>query len=337
MLPLEVSMKNRRSNIWAAIVLIAVCVCAASAQLPGQSNNSGSIRGRAVLPNDAPLFESVAVRLESSRGVRSNVFTDSQGNFSFRSIPVGQYEIIIEADKNRFDPVSAKVEVFPNIPTIVTIVLKFKQEADIEKPAGNIVSTGELDPNIPPAAKKEFELGAAAARDKNSDKAIAHLQKAIFIYPRYLKAHNDLGAQLLIKGKLDEAAESLTRAIEIDAKAFNPRLNLGMVLVQQHRFEEAAAELNTALALEPNSPAARLYHGLALVGWNNLDAAEKEFKTAYDIGGPDYALALYHLGQLYMGRGEREEAVQAFESYLKAAPLASNAPEVKKVLTMLKQ
>ena len=327
-------MKNQRSNLLGTIVVTALCVCAAMGQ---GSSTTGSIRGRVVLPNDAPLFETVSVRLESLRGVRSSSFTDNQGNFSFRAVPVGIYEVIIEADRNRFEPVSTKVEVYPNAPSVVTLVLKLRKDAVEAKPAGNTVSTGELDPDIPAAAKKEFELGADAARNKNSDQAIAHLQKAIFLYPRYLKAHNDLGAQLLIKGKLDEAAESLARAIEIDAKAFNPRLNLGMVLVQQHRFEEAAAELNTALSLEPSSPSARLYYGRALVGLNNVDAAEKEFKTAYDIGGHEYALALYHLGQLYMEKGEREAAVQAFESYLRVAPSASNAPEVKKVLAMLKQ
>ena len=328
-------MKNPLSRFWGVVVVTAVCVCAALGQGAGPS--TGTIRGRVVMPNDSPLFESVSIRLESLRGVRSTAFTDNQGNFSFRALPVGIYEIVVEADRSRFDPVSTKVEVFPNAPSVVTIVLRLKTETVEAKPGGNIISTGELDPNIPSAAKKEFELAAAAAKIKNSAKAIVHLQKAIAIYPRYLKAHNDLGAQLLISGQLDEAAESLARAIEIDPKAFNPRLNMGMVLVQQHRFEEASAELSTALSLESNSASARLYYGRALVGLNNLDAAEKELKTAYEIGGPEYALALYHLGQLYMGKGERDAAVQTFETYLRAAPSASNVPEVKKMLEMLKQ
>ena len=328
-------MKNPRSRFWGAVAVTVVCVCAAMGQ--AGTSTTGSIRGRVVLPNDGPVFESVSIRLESLRGVRSTGFTDNQGHFSFRALPVGIYEIVVEADRNRFDQVSTKVEVFPNAPSIVTIVLKLKKDTVAEKPAGSTISAGELDPNIPPAAKKEFELGAAAAKEKNSAKAIAHLQKAIAIYPRYLKAHNDLGAHLLISGQLDEAAESLARAIEIDPKAFNPRLNMGMVLVQQHRFEEAAATLNTALSLESNSASARLYYGRALIGLNDLDAAEKELKTAYDIGGAEYALALYDLGQLYMGKGEREAAVQAFETYLKAAPSATNAPEVRKMLAMLKQ
>lgn len=328
-------MKKPRSRLSSAIVVIALSVCAAMGQ--AGSSSTGSIRGRVVLPNDAPIFESVSIRLESLRGVRSTAFTDNQGNFSFRALPVGIYEVVVEADRNRFDQVSTKVEVFPNAPSIVTIVLKVKKDAIEEKPGGHTISTGELDPNIPSPAKKEFELASAAAREKNYAKAIAHLQRAVTIYPRYLKAHNDLGAHLLVSGQLDEAAESLARAIEIDPKAFNPRLNMGMVLVQQHRFEEASTELSTALSLESNSASARLYYGRALVGLNNLDAAEKEFKTAYDIGGAEYALALYHLGQLYMGKGDRSAAVQTFETYLRAVPSAANAPEVRKTLALLKQ
>jgi Tfp pilus assembly protein PilF len=300
-------MKNARTHVWAAIVVTVLCVCAAMGQ--AGTSSTGSIRGRVVLPNDAPVFESVSIRLESLRGVRSTGFTDNQGNFSFRALPIGIYEVVVEADRNLFDLVSTKVEVFPNAPSVVTVVLRRRTDAVKEKPGGNTISTGELDPNIPSAAKKEFELAASAAKDKNPEKAIAHLHKAIAIYPRYLKAHNDLGAQLLISGQLDEAAESLARAIEIDPKAFNPRLNMGIVLVQQQRFEEASVELSSALSLESNSASARLYYGRALVGLNNLDAAEKELKTAYDIGGTAYALALFDLGQLYMGKGERDAAV----------------------------
>jgi tetratricopeptide (TPR) repeat protein len=299
--------------------------------------NVGSVRGRVLLPNDAPFYETASVRLESLRGVRSTAFTDNQGNFSFRSVPVGIYEVIVEADKNRFEPSSMRVEVFPNSPSVITIVLKSRKEDAELKPAGETVSTGELDPNIPSAAKKEFDLAADAATQKKSEEAVAHLQKAIDIYPQYLKAHNDLGAQLLIQGKLDEACESLARAIQLDPKAFNPHLNLGMVFVQQHKFSEASAELTKALALESNSASARLYYGLALVGLNDVEGAEKELKIAYNVGGTAYALALFHLGQLYMGKGEREAAVKTFETYLAVAPSATNAGEVKKMLALLKQ
>ena len=312
------------------VATLFLCSIALAQSLPG------SIRGRIVLPNGGLVDEAALVRLESSRGVRANSFTDNQGNFSFRGIPAGIYEVIVEADKNLFDPVSMTVEVFPNSPSIITIILKEKKGATKSSAGGATVSPGELDPAVPAAAKKEFDRSAAASREGKSAEAIAYLQKAIAIYPRYLKAHNDLGAQLLIQGKLDEAAEALAKAVEIDPKAFNPHLNLGMVFVQQQKFSEAASELTIALSLESNSPSARLYYGLALVGLNDLTAAEKELKTAYDLGGSSHALALFHLGQLYLGKSEREAAIRMFETYLAVAPSAHNADEVRKLLGLLK-
>lgn len=137
-------------------------------------------------------------------------------------------------------------------------------------------------------------------------------------------------------GQLDDAAEELRMATTIDPKAFNPRLNLGIVLVKQHNFAEGATELRKASSLDPTSASVHFYLGLALVGMDDSKSAEKEFKTAYSIGGAKYALALYHLGELYFNRGEREAALKAFEQYLAEAPNASNAAHVKQMIAMLK-
>jgi len=108
------------------------------------------------------------------------------------------------------------------------------------------------------------------------------------------------------------------------------------VLVQQHGFAEAVEVLERALNLNPESPAARLYAGLAQMGLGNLDGAEKELKAAYTLGGSTYSLALFHLGQVYMNRGEREKALQAFEGYLRDSPVATNADQVRKMIAMLR-
>ena len=94
--------------------------------------------------------------------------------------------------------------------------------------------------------------------------------------------------------------------------------------------------LKIALALEPNSPAARLYNGLALAGSNTLDEAEREFKTAHELGGPTYAVALFHLGELYMNEGRRDLARKTLQSYLQEAPNEPNAAQARKLLEVLR-
>jgi tetratricopeptide (TPR) repeat protein len=128
----------------------------------------------------------------------------------------------------------------------------------------------------------------------------------------------------------------LRAALDIDKAAFNPTLNLGIVLVKKHDFREASDLLTRAVSFQPGAAAARFYHGLALFGVSSFEEAARELKEAHDIGGKQYALALYHLGELYMDRGERNLARQYFEQYLSEVPRASNAEQVQQLIAMLK-
>jgi len=106
--------------------------------------------------------------------------------------------------------------------------------------------------------------------------------------------------------------------------------------VQQQRFAEANEFLNRAISLDATSPSARLYAGLAEIGLGNLDNAEKQLTAAYQTGGSSYALALFHLGQISMNRGDRASARKWFELYLREVPDAANANQVRKLIAMLR-
>lgn len=294
----------------------------------------GSIRGNVLLPNGAFLNERARVTLQTSRGVKSNVYTDEQGRFQFNGLTPSIYEILIEPDGDRFEKAKATVEVFPNQPVILNINLKEKNPPE-SKSATKVVSAGEMDPAIPATARKEFERASKAAASGNTDDAITHLRKAIEIYPKYLLAHNDLGVQFLAQAKLEEAAYEFRRAIEIDSKAFNPRLNLGIVLVQQGKFVEALPILQTALAIQSDSPAAILYDGLARQGSHDFQGAERQLLLAHEFGGPQFAVALFHLGEIFMDQGQRTRAREMFEQYLREQPSGSEATKARKLIRIL--
>jgi len=329
-----------------ALVFIWVVALSVAAQEEGRpkvdfqrsiedKTSKGSIRGRVVMPSGAFVTESVRVSLLTLRGTEVTIFSDSQGWFEFPSLVPGNYEVQVESTGTEYEVVNQPVQVYRGAPSIITVSLKPKSAAT-RRAAFPSVSVGELGADVPKDARKEFQLASKAARENRSDEAIEHLRKAIGIYPNFVMARSDLGAQLLAQGKLEEAGEELRAAIRIDDKAFNPKLNLGIVLVQQHEFAEAAEILDRALALNSESPAARLYDGLAHMGLGNLDEAEKQFKAAYTVGGSSYSLALFHLGQVYMNKGERGPALQSFERYLHDSPDAANADQVRKLIAMLR-
>ncbi|HZT59381.1 MAG TPA: tetratricopeptide repeat protein [Pyrinomonadaceae bacterium] len=329
-------------KIAAAVSAILIFSVVAAAQIttatPPPRTEPGSIRGRVLMPDGAPVTESIKITLRVLRGDQSVLYTDEEGMFQIDSLSPGSYTVEAEADRERtkYENVSERVQVYPRSPSFVTLYLKEKDDKAKEKPASETVSAAELEQKVPAAASKEFDRATKSWKDGKPDEAVAHLRKAIEIYPDYLKAHNDLGTYFLSQGKLDDAATELRAAVRIDPKAFNPRLNLGIVLVQQRDFRGAAENLDSALTLDATSPAAHLYAGFASVGLRDFERAEKELSTAYRLGGSQFALAQLQLGRIYMSRGENERALKAFETYLQDQPNAPNADEVRLLIAKLR-
>lgn len=295
----------------------------------------GSIRGRVMLPGGGFVTENVKITLQTLRGTVATIFTETQGQFEFPDLPPALYYLEVEADQEKFEVLTESVQVFRGAPSVVALTLKPRVQAQAKSPADRFISVTELSQNIPSQAKKEFNKASEAANAGRTEDAIAHLRKAISVFPDFVRARNDLGTYLFSLGRLEEAAEELRKAVSIDNKSFNPALNLGMVLVHLQRFAEAAEILRRGLSLEPNSPAANLYLGMALVGLGDLNDAEKTLKTAHSLGGNKYAIALFHLGQIYMSRGERDAATKSFENYLLEVPEARNADQVRKMIALL--
>jgi tetratricopeptide (TPR) repeat protein len=289
------------------------------------------------MPDGSPLSEAVKVTLKVMRGDQAVVYTDQQGRFLFANLVPAQYTIEVEDDREgRFEITRETVQISRGAgPTMITLYLKFKQ-GEARARANKTISVAMLDQKVPSAAKREFQKASRFAGEGNAPEAIAALKRALAIYPDYLAAHNDLGAQLLEQGQLDGAANELQAALKIDPRAFNPQLNLGIVLLRQNRFSESLATLDKALSIEPSAPAAHLFAGVASVKFNDTSRGEKELKAAYDLGGTTYAVALLYLGKLYMKKGERELARKSFESYLRESPNAPDVVEVEKLIGTLR-
>ena len=301
-----------------------------------QTPNTGSIRGNVLTPDGNPVTGAMKVTLKVIRGDQMIAYTDQSGRFELLNVVQGEYTIEAESDRDRrYDPGTERVNVRRGAPSVVTIYLKAKR---VETSTGGdkSVSVAMLNQKVPQAAKREFEAASRFSAEGNAIESIAALRRALAIYPDYLMAHNDLGAQLLEQGNLDEAATELRAAIKIDPKAANPLINLGIVLERQKDFAESLAMLDKALSLEPTSPAAHLYAGIDSVKLNDTVRGEKELTAAHELGGTGYAIALLHLGQLYMKKGERELAIQAFESYLRESPNAANAAQVQQLIGKLR-
>jgi len=331
------------SSAFTAVLLFSgsICICGQVRRpediTTAERTAAGAIRGRVVMPNGSFADEAVKITISSLRGVLSTIYAETQGQFEFTGMQPGTYYLEFEANRQKYEVTTETVQVYKSTPTVINVTLRPIALRSRPGSSPEAVSVAELKQKVPDNARKEFEKASLAGSAGQTEEAISHLRKAIALFPSFVRAHNDLGTYFLAQGNLDAAEEELQKAIALDASAFNPRLNLGIVLVHKQAFAEALEHLHKALSLEPNSPAAHLYSGLSLAAMEKFDPAEIDFKAAYSLGGSKFGIALYHLGQLYMTRGDTAAALKSYEEYLSVVPDAKNAQQVKQLIALLRR
>ncbi|HXG65356.1 MAG TPA: tetratricopeptide repeat protein, partial [Blastocatellia bacterium] len=217
------------------------------------------------------------------------------------------------------------------------LVITLREKAETASPASEhrIISAAEFNQQVPAAARKEYEQAVKLAGKGKLEAAIERFHKALVIYPDYLMARNDLGAQYLKLKRLDEAAEHFHIALEKSPKYFHPRLNLGLVLIEQKNYVDAIAQLRQAIALDSTRPAARLWLGFALLQTDDLPGAERELTRALITGGAEFASAHYYLAQVYLKRGDSAEAARALRAYLEEARKGEHVEDARRLLKQL--
>jgi Flp pilus assembly protein TadD len=194
-----------------------------------------------------------------------------------------------------------------------------------------VISAAEARQPVPVGAKKEYNLGVKFVAKGNFLQAAAHFREALSIYPDYLAARNDLGAQYLKLKRLDEAEEHFRIVLERDPKNFNAKFNFGLVRIERRDYADAISQLNQAMAIDGGRPVVHLWLGFILMEMGDLPNAERELTRALVMGGSDCVAAHYHLARIYLKRGDSSEASRAVRAYLNESPKGEYAKEAKQL------
>ena len=329
-------------------IVIGLCVAAAGAQTdaglpdpfdPGTGGRH-TIQGRLYLPDGRRLDRRLRVRLSGVRGGENSTLTDDNGAFAFRRLTAGTYTLTVEGGRE-FESASETVDVFdgprrtdqPGQVFNVQIRLEGKR-AGSDAPRPGVVSAASAA--VPEAARQRYEKALAAAREGEHKKAVKELKAALEIHPPYTLALGELGAQYMRLGRLGEAADAFASAVRLAPDEPVLRINYGILLIRQKKYAEAESQLARAVGQDGESAAARLHRGHALIRLGRGEEAEAELRLALKLGGPGLALAHRYLGALYVERGDDARAAVELEEYLRLAPEASDAPQVRAVLSGLR-
>lgn len=297
-----------------------------------------TIRGRVYLPSAFPASSQLRVSLRTiTQAVIQEAFTDSVGNFEFRNVSGGTYEVVVwETDDTEQSVERIEVESRVSRTFFANVFLKARPETE-SKTAGGVVSVHQLDPNVPKAARREYERGAKEAEKGAREKAISYFEKAVQLYPKYFQAFNDLGVQYSRVNRFADAETAFVKATELDPRAPFPYLNIGYMRIAQKQYQDAVEAFSRVTELDSMNWAGHLWLGVALMETSHYESSKSELETALALGKPPEASsARLYLANLFIRQGDLGKAIEQSELYLEESPKVANADEVRSKIAQMR-
>jgi arylsulfatase A-like enzyme/Tfp pilus assembly protein PilF len=160
------------------------------------------------------------------------------------------------------------------------------------------------DPLIPHA---QYFLGVAYKENREYDKAILHLNKAIQLVPDSMMGQYEMALALYAKGDLQTAATHLEIVVAHSPDWTDARFSLAAIYARSNRLPEALALLDSTLELDPDHYRAHLLRGRILSLQNHAADGLADLEKAVSLE-PKSKEAHQFLADAYQQLGQDEKA-----------------------------
>ena len=181
-------------------------------------------------------------------------------------------------------------------------------------PSGRQVGT-------PPAGDVASHLATGDAALDGNDLATAEREyrDASRLDPASAKAQFGLGNVYVRQGKFLEAETAFKAAVALDPRSAASYANLAVTYYQMDKLQEAADALESALRIEPDDAQTLYLMGAVRLQLGDLATSEQYLLKARE-SDPNLPEVYYGLGALYKLKGQKQEAIAAFEKFLAIGP-----------------
>lgn len=289
-----------------------------------QGERTYSISGRVFDEATNEGIEGAHVSLGASVGFPlQEVYVDFTGYFIFGEVRRGNYIVTVTAPG--YEEKQEMVQVMGAPVGGLTFFLRRKPQASAPVLVEPLDASQEL---IPKEARQEFNRGAAAAERRDWRAVVAHADKALAAYPKYVSALNAKGIAHLRLGEVESARPCFETAVKLNPNVATPRIFLGGIYNADHRYPEAAQHLVRALQLNPESWLGHFELSRAYWGLNNVDAAERHIVRAHELS---QNIPQVHLmrAYVYFAREDFQGAVTELDEFLTLVPTGDFAEAVR--------
>jgi type IV pilus assembly protein PilF len=158
-------------------------------------------------------------------------------------------------------------------------------------------------------ARIRLELAASYYQQGNFTVALDELRQAIEIDPNYAPVYGVLGLVYNDLGERDRAEDAFQRGLRLAPNDADLNNSYGWFLCQTGRERESlerfARALNDPLYRTPAKPLHNA--GICALRIGDEETAERNLQRAFQVE-PSNAVAMYHLAELYLRRGDANRA-----------------------------
>jgi tetratricopeptide (TPR) repeat protein len=194
-------------------------------------------------------------------------------------------------------------------------------------------------------AAAQAQTGLELYKARKYQEAAGALQETLSTDPDNLQARFYLGLSYLELKKPSEAENELKRAASIreklDEKPAVPaedqiKIAIARACIDLKKYDEAQANLESAKQVNAGNPEAYLFGGKLGVARKDFQAAVPELEKAIRLD-PRNAYAHYYAGIAYSNTGRPDKMAEQFQLFLKLAPDAPEAAQVRSLLRSVRK
>jgi Tfp pilus assembly protein PilF len=329
-----------RSRVLIKALSLVLLASYAAGQRGGSQMQQGnhSIEVHLTDQRGQPLNVTVRVQVLTNEGLRmAEAYSNrEQGVADFEGFNDGYFQLLITG------PEIETVTLAFQIPATEATHREYvRVELKNEALPGSTASSGDptisaQDLAVPRKARAEFDRGMEAYAKGDDQEAQEALQRALAIYPNYVRAHNNLGVLYLKLGLKPKAFVEFSKAVEFDPKFAPGYLNLARISLSDGNYAEAEPELKKALAANPS-----FLNAMVLLC--STQFARQEFSDSLVMAKhvhqltqePQYADVHLVSGQILVSHGQNREAAREYQMFVNENPDDPRVAKVKSLISRL--
>jgi tetratricopeptide (TPR) repeat protein len=236
-------MRNHRTvNLLPAIFVLLVFLAPRAIPAQQEQEETSRLEGKVLDVDKKPVENAEVLIKNSGTGGTTSAKTNKKGEFSFRRLFPGKYDVTIQ--KEGFVPYTGQVELKESSGQRIEVTLA-KAMSEEQKKANEAIV----------AFKKAGEL----FKENKVDEAILEYQKAIELKPDFVEAYMNVGILLFQKMRDEEAEKAILKALELKPEDAKAKEILGNIyfeqsksLLQNDKIDEALGKLKLSQNYRPD-------------------------------------------------------------------------------------